>query len=313
MKTLFPNEQSKVIAAYISVCILWGSTYLAMRIGVSDFPPELFGGIRFFIAGLLMLLYARLRGFSFPENLTAIRRQAVVGLFLLLGGNGLVVYTAQWVHSGVSSLLVATVPLFMAIIELFVPGRPRMDLKGWVGLMIGFAGVALLVFFNAHTGSVDLLGAALLMVASLSWAIGSIYSKSVPASGSMYANLGIQMLAGGIGLSLTGLLMGEAARLQITPKALGAMLYLILFGSMLGYSSYGYVLQKWPAAKAGTYAYVNPPVAVLLGALVLGEPFSLGILVSTVTILLGVLLVQLSKITQVSPAAAVQHESRAME
>lgn len=313
MRELLRSEKNRVIAAYVAVCVLWGSTYLAIRIGVSDFPPELFAGIRFTITGILMLLFVKLRGLAFPENVATIRNQAIVGLFLLLGGNGLVVFAEQWVHSGVASLLVATVPLFMALIELFIPGRPRIDFKGWIGLLIGFAGVALLVFSNSHTGSVDIKGAALLMAASLCWAIGSVYSKSFKPTGSLFGNIGIQMLAGGLGLTTTGLLLGEASRLQFTPKAAWAMLYLIFFGSILGYSSYVYVLQKWPAAKAGTYAYVNPPVAVLLGAVVLGEPFSLSILTSTIVILLGVLMVQLSKTTVSPPRSTAAQEENALE
>lgn len=291
----FKNEESKVIAAYIAVCILWGSTYLAIRIGVSAFPPELFAGIRFFIAGALMLIFARLKGLEFPADMKSIRDQSIVGLFLLLGGNGLVVWAEQYVHSGVASLLVATVPLFMAIIELFLPGRPRIDFKGWLGLLIGFSGVAMLVLSDSGEGSMEVKGAVALLIAAFLWSIGSVYSKGFKPTGSMITNIGIQMLAGGIGLLLTGVLLGELPGVNLSAKGIGAMLYLIVFGSWAGYSSYIYVLQKWPAAKAGTYAYVNPPVAVLLGVLILGEPFTPLVLLSTIVILAGVLLVQLSK------------------
>ncbi len=292
---LFKNEESKVIAAYIAVCILWGSTYLAIRIGVSAFPPELFAGARFLIAGALMLLFARLRGLEFPTKLTSFRDQSIVGLFLLLGGNGLVVWAEQYVHSGVASLLVATIPLFMAVIELFIPGRPRIDFKGWLGLIIGFSGVAMLVLSNSGEGSIEIKGVVALIIAAFLWAIGSVYSKGFKPTGSVISNIGIQMLAGGIGLIIVGIALGELPRVSLSVKGMGALLYLIVFGSWFGYSSYIYVLQKWPAAKAGTYAYVNPPVAILLGALILGEPFTLTVLLSTVVILAGVLLVQLSK------------------
>lgn len=296
----FKNEESKVIIAYIAVCILWGSTYLAMRIGVSAFPPELFSGIRFFIAGALILLFARFRGLEFPTNLTSVRDQSIVGLFLLLGGNGLVIWAEQFVHSGIAALMVATTPLFMAVIELFIPGRPRIDFKGWLGLLIGFSGVAMLVLSNSGEGSVDIKGAVALIIASFLWAAGSVYSKGFKPTGSMVANIGIQTLAGGIGLLLVGAFLGELPRVSLSAKGIGALLYLIVFGSWLGYSSYIYVLQKWPAAKAGTYAYVNPPVAFLLGALVLGEPFTVTMLVSTIVILSGVLLVQFSKTKSVA-------------
>lgn len=292
---VFKNEESKVIAAYIAVCMLWGSTYLAIRIGVSAFPPELFGGVRFVIAGALMLLFARLRGLEFPTNMKSIRDQSIVGLFLLLGGNGLIVWAEQWVHSGVTSLLVATIPLFMAVIELFIPGRPRIDFKGWLGLIIGFSGVAILVLSNSGESSLDIKGAIAILLAAFLWATGSVYSKGFKPTGSVVSNIGIQMLAGGIGLLIVGISIGELSRVSLSAKGIAALLYLIVFGSWIGYSSYIYVLQKWPAAKAGTYAYVNPPVAFLLGALVLGEPFTITVLFSTVIILVGVLLVQLSK------------------
>lgn len=292
---LFKNEESKVVAAYIAVCIIWGSTYLAIRIGVSAFPPELFGGIRFLVAGSLMLLYAKLKGLKFPTDLKSIRDQSIVGLFLLLGGNGLIIWAEQWAHSGVTSLLVATIPLFMAVIELFIPGRPRIDFKGWLGLIIGFSGVALLVLSGPGGGSSNIKVTAAILLAAFLWAIGSVYSKGFTPTGSVVANIGVQMLAGGIGLCIVGISLGELSRVSISAKGMGALLYLIVFGSLIGYSSYIYMLQKWPIAKAGTYAYINPPVAFLLGALVLGEPFTVTVLFSTVIIFVGVLLVQLSK------------------
>ena len=308
---LFKNEESKVIAAYIAVCILWGSTYLAIRIGVSAFPAVLFAGIRFVIAGAFLLLFAHLRGLAFPTNLTSVRNQCIVGLLLLLGGNGLVVWAEQYVHSGVASLLVATVPLFMALIELFIPGRPRIDIKGWLGLLIGFSGVAMLVLSNSGEGSVEIKGFVALLIAAFLWSIGSVYSKGFKPTGSVITNIAIQMLSGGIALMIVGIALGELPRVSLSSKGIGALLYLIVFGSWIGYSSYIYILQKWPAAKAGTYAYVNPPVAVLLGALILGEPFNLTVLLSTVVILAGVLLVQLSK-TKSSLKVELKEEDSAM-
>ena len=289
------REETTVILAYIAVCILWGSTYLAIRIGVSDFPPVLFAGIRFLIAGSLVLSFASSKGYKFPKNFTDVRRQAIVGLFLLLGGNGLVVWTEQWVYSGVTALLLAIVPLFNAVLERFLPNGPRIGLKGWLGLLLGFIGVALLVLTGSDTKIIDVSGGILLLLAAFSWSLGSVYSKTFKSSGTTVANIGIQMLAGGIGLTTVGLLMGEAGKIHLTGKGIGALAYLILFGSILGYSSYIYILQKWPASKAGTYAYVNPVVGVILGAVILGEPVSPNVFISAIIILGGVFLVQLSK------------------
>jgi drug/metabolite transporter (DMT)-like permease len=304
----FKNEESKVMTAFIAVCILWGSTYLAIRIGVSAFPPELFAGIRFFIAGSLMLIFARLRGLEFPTDLSSIKNQSIVGLFLLLGGNGLVVWAEQWVHSGIAALLVATSPLFMAVIESFIPGRPRIEFKGWLGLLIGFSGVVILVLSSSGVGSINVKGAILLLAASFLWATGSVYSKGFKPAGSMIVNIGIQMLTGGIALLILGISLGELPRVSISLKGIGALIYLIVFGSLLGYTSYIYVLEKWPAAKAGTYAYINPPVAVLLGTLILKEPFTLTVLFATAVILSGVLMVQLSKIKSTDKAVIKEED-----
>ncbi len=294
------NKPSKrpidpALLAFIAVCIIWGSTYLAIRIGVTYMPPLLFAGMRFIIAGSLMFAYVFFRKLQWPTSKAEWRKQAIVGLFLLLGGNGFVVFAEQWITSGSASLLIATTPLFIALIEYFVPGRPRLDLMGWIGLIIGFLGVVYLIFGNQTVTGIDPLGGGLLLMASLLWAAGSVYSKSFKPTGAIYAGIGIQMLAGGTGQIITGILMGELPRFSLHPTGLLAMLYLIIFGSIIGYSSYIYLLQKWPAAKAGTYAYVNPLVAVILGSVILHEPFSITILISTSIILIGVYLVQRSK------------------
>jgi len=298
MNNRIGKEDAKVFAAYLAVCIIWGSTYLAMRIGVSEFPPELFAGIRFVTAGLLVLVYTRLKGNKFPDSFKDIRRISTVGLLLILGANGLVIWVEQWVHSGITALILATCPLFMALLELFLPGGSSMWFGGWLGLLIGFGGVSLLVLSTKGSGVIDIPGALILILAAFSWAVGSVYSKSFKPSGSILTNLGIQMVAGGMGQCITGIILGELPRVQFTSKGIGAMVYLILIGSIVGYGSFTYLIQKWPAARAGTYAYVNPVVAVVLGALILNEPVGLGVVASTLIILIGVLLVQLSKTTR---------------
>ncbi|MEG0775605.1 EamA family transporter [Clostridium sp.] len=294
------KEEKQIILAYIAVCIFWGSTYLAIRIGVGELPPTIFAGIRFIIAGSLMLGYAKFKGLAMPKNFSEILKISIVGIFLLVGGNGGVVWAETRVSSGIASLMVATVPLFMAIIESLLPSKPKLNKKGWLGLLIGFAGVAFLVLSDLNKATVDIIGLALLIVGALSWASGSVYSKSFTSSASTVSNIAIQMLSGGICLSIIGGFLGEFQKAQFTPKGLGALLYLVVFGSIIGYSCYIYILQKWPAAKAGTYAYVNPPVAVILGAIVLDEAISLKIVLATIIILFGVILVQRSKVNVIS-------------
>jgi drug/metabolite transporter (DMT)-like permease len=294
------KEEKQIILAYIAVCIFWGSTYLAIRIGVGELPPTIFAGIRFIIAGSLMLGYAKFKGLAMPKNSSEMLKISIVGIFLLVGGNGGVVWAETRVSSGIASLMVATVPLFMAIIESLLPSKPKLNKKGWLGLLIGFAGVAFLVLSDFNKATVDIIGMALLIIGALSWASGSVYSKSFTSSASTVSNIAIQMLSGGICLSIIGGVLGEFQKAHFTPKGLGALLYLVVFGSIIGYSCYIYILQKWPAAKAGTYAYVNPPVAVILGAIVLDEPISLKIVLATIIILCGVILVQRSKLNVVA-------------
>lgn len=290
-------KMNKALLAYLAVCFFWGSTYLAIRIGVKDMPPFVFAGIRFVVAGSLLLVFSKLRGYSFPKEPRQIFKYALVGLLLILGGNGLVVFAQQWVPSGIASLVIATVPLFIAIIEIFVLKLSKMSLVGYLGLLMGFAGVAYLALSKNMGGDVTVFSILLLVMASFSWSIGSVFSKTIKSTSDMLPHIGIQMLAGGVGQLLVSLLRQEYLVMTISWSSVYAMMYLIIFGSIVGYSSYIYVLQHWPASRVGTYAYVNPVVAVILGALILKEPITPQIVGALVIILLGVILVQKSKIT----------------
>jgi drug/metabolite transporter (DMT)-like permease len=294
------NENRKALIAYLAVCFFWGSTYLAIRVGVQDSPPLIFAGIRFIIAGTIMLGYCKFKGYGLPKEKADITNMAIVGLLMLLCGNGLVVYAEQWVSSGIASLIIATVPLFMAVIEFLFLHNVKMNFKTIAGLLLGFGGVTYLILGNSDIVVIDLKGLVVLMFASLFWAAGSVYSKLIKFKGHIFANIGTQMLAGGIGLILVSLIKGEFAALHFTQNSILALLYLIVFGSFVGYSSYIYILQKWTAARAGTYAYVNPIVAIILGALLLREPISLSVIISMIIVIIGIILVQSSKAQHIS-------------
>ncbi|SFG12943.1 Permease of the drug/metabolite transporter (DMT) superfamily [Desulfotomaculum arcticum] len=285
----------RVLFAYITVCILWGSTYLAIRVGVSDLPPGLFAGIRFITAGLIMLAFARIRGLKNAPGRRDIVNSAIVGLFLLYGGNGLVVWSEQWLASSLAALLIATVPLFVALIDTVVPGGTPIGWLGWVGLLTGFSGVALLMAPGIELGGTQLAGLIAILLAALLWASGSVFSSRKPTSCSIVYSIAIQFLAAGIALSTTGLFAGELPRFHLTRAGIGAMLYLIFFGSLAGYSAYIYILKAMPPAKASTYAYVNPVVAVLLGYFILKEQVTVITVIAAAIILGGVLLVQMSR------------------
>lgn len=281
--------------AYIAVCIVWGTTYLVIRIGVESFPPEMFGGIRFVISGLLVILFAKIMKYDFPTAKRDYVNASITGLLMLLGGHGLVVYAEQWVHSGVTAVILAIAPLYIAVIEMIMFRKFIINKWGWAGLLISFGGVAFLGLSGKSIGNIDMFGTVLLLSASFLFSLGSVFSKKVSSSGGMAANLGIQMLAGGIGLVMAGILLGEVPKIVFDTKVLWAMIYLIIFGSFIGYGSYIYVLSKWPATKAGTYSYVNTVIAVILGAVILNEKITLTVVISMITILLGVIMVQMSK------------------
>lgn len=294
------NTQKLAVFAYLAVCIIWGSTYLAIRIAVFDLPPLISAGVRFLFAGLIMLGVSLWRRHPLPPK-KQIYQHSIIGLFLLLGGNGLVMIGSQWIHSSISALLFATVPLFIALEELLLPDGERLNFSGWLGLIIGFGGVALLLLTGQENLELSLKGVVILLFAALSWATGSVYSKRVKDGGAMETNLSIQMLAASLALILVGFLCGEGSHLTISLSGALAILYLIFFGSLLGYNAYIYLLNVWPTAKVSTYAYINPFVAAFLGYLVLNEPLTLLSLLGTMIILIGVFLVQFSQIQKAKP------------
>ncbi|MFA7573843.1 MAG: EamA family transporter, partial [Lutispora sp.] len=173
------------LLAYILVCIIWGSTYLAIRVGVQSFPPFLFGGIRFMIAGTMILLFAYSKKLEFPKERIDYLKISVVGLFLLAISNSLVLIAEMRVNSSTAALLIATIPIFMALIELFIPGGSRINLTGWIGMLVGFAGVGILSLSGGGELDTDIMGIILLILAGFGWAAGSVYSKRTVFKGSI--------------------------------------------------------------------------------------------------------------------------------
>ncbi len=260
-----------VLAAYVTVSLVWGSTYLAIRIGVGHLPPALFGGMRFTVAGVLLLGVATALGQPLPRRARDWATGAIVGVLLLAIGNGLVIWAEQYVESGTAAILVVTGALWMAVFDALIPGsESRPTWRQFIALLVGFAGIGLLV---GHLPSME--GGALpvvaLLGASASWALGSVFSKRRPVETSPYIHSAIQMCAGGLVLLLTGVSFGEVARFHLSGAGLGAIAYLIVFGSLVAYTSYVYLLRHAQAAFVGTHGYVNTVVAVLLGWLILDE------------------------------------------
>jgi drug/metabolite transporter (DMT)-like permease len=281
--------------AFAAVYLVWGSTYLAIRIGIESFPPLILAGIRHITAGLI--LYPVLRWKTGIRPTAANWRTAVVtGTLLLFVGNGGVSWAEQVVPSGITALLVATVSLWLVIVDWLRPGGVRPVARVVVGLLMGFGGLALLVG-PAHLGGserVDPRGAAVLVIASLAWACGSLYSKHGGMPSSPMLGVAMQSLAGGVILLIVGLFAGEFQALHFGAISLRSWLtlaYLIVFGSGIGFSAYIYILHKSTAARVATYAFVNPVVALFLGWLIAGESITLRTVIAAAVILTAVILV----------------------
>jgi drug/metabolite transporter (DMT)-like permease len=263
-----------VLLAFAAVYLIWGSTYLAIRIGVETMPPFLLGGVRFTLAGALMLLFLKLRGWPWPTRLQA-RNSAVAGAVMLLGGNGLVAWAEQFVTSSFAALFIASAPVWFAVIEWARPGGHRPAWPVWLGISLGLTGVALLVLRReAGLGPIHWGGALALLLATMCWAAGSMFAKYTAKPASPWMGASLQMLSGGLVMCAVAAGLGEFGRLQtavVSFRSLAALGYLIVFGSWLGFSAYVWLLGVSSPAKVSTYAYVNPVIAIFLGWALLGE------------------------------------------
>jgi drug/metabolite transporter (DMT)-like permease len=287
--------RGRALVAYLVVCVVWGSTYLAIRIGVGVLPPFLFAGLRFVTAGAVLLAVALALGDTLPRRAIDWRTQAIVGVLLLAGGNAFVVWAEQYIASGIASIFVVTVALWMAFFDAIIPGGSG-DLNWRVvaGLILGFLGTTLLVGASpAEILRADLRGPIALTCASASWSLGSVYGKRHKTETSPYVGAAIQMIAGGTATALVGTLLGEWSRWHLTGRGVGALAYLVVFGSIVGYSAYTYALRNASATIVGTYAYVNPVIAVLLGWLLLHEPVTARTFLAMALIIGAVVWIQL--------------------
>jgi len=292
--------RARLIAAFVAVYVIWGSTYLAIRFAVQTLPPLLMASARFVVAGVIVLLWARLRDRAAWPTRVEWRVGLIGGTLLLLGGNGGVSWAEQRVPSGIAALLVAVVPVFMVLLEWLRPDGTRPRVAVFVGVGLGLAGLALLVGPDALRGGArsDAIGALVLVLASLSWAAGSLYTKLAPKATSGTMATGAQMLAGGLALLAAAVVAGEPARLDLahaSTSSLIAFLYLLTFGSLIGFTAYVYLLAHTTAAKASTYAYVNPVVAVLLGWAIGHEPVTSRTMLAAAVILAGVAIITVTR------------------
>ena len=301
-----------VAAAFAAVYLIWGSTYLGIRFAIETMPPLLMAGARWILAGgaLLAWRYAATRERpTWPQVRTAV----IVGTLLIFGGNGLVSVAQQWVPSGITALVIAIVPVWIAVLEWVGPAKQRPTPRVALGIGLGVVGVAFLVGPAAilavgGAGVAGLLGLGLILVATVSWANGSLYSRRAPRAKDLLLGAALQMVAGGVVLTLVGLAMGEGARVDlagVSAKSWLAWGFLVLFGSIVAYSAYVWLLQVVRAELVATYAFVNPIVAVLLGVAFAGERFTAGTAFVAALIVAAVALIVTAPRPQPAPPAPV--------
>ena len=308
------HDRALAWLAFAVVCTVWGTTYLVIAIAIETIPPVLMTGVRFVAAGAILLPIALARGARMPRDFKTIANLVLVGFLLVAVGNLSVVWAEQWVPSGIAALLVATAPFWMAIIETFRTNGERVTLRSGLGMLIGFAGVAMLVTPRATGGhwSVPLLvGALAIQIGGMSWQGGSAHAKYNLKHVPLMLSAALQMLFGGVILVVIGLAIGDGARATLTPRTFAALAYLTLFGSVLAYSSYIYALSHLRTTVTSLYAYVNPVVAMILGGLIHNEPLTWISWLAMAVILTGVAIVQSSAWMRTKPATVIEIERKA--
>jgi len=296
--------KTKLWVALFALYIVWGSTYLAIRFTVETFPPFLQASLRFLISGAILFAWRRVVGDPNPTR-SNWKTTAIVGTFLLLGGNGLVSLAEKTVPSGVAALVIATSPFWLVLFEAFRSGGVKPTWQAILGLVVGFGGVFLLIGPASITGAhepIEPFGAILLLIAPVLWAMGSIYAKGADMPRSGLLSTGMQMLMGSVSLFIVSIVTGELNGFSlgdISMRSWWGLAYLIAFGSLVGFVSYGYLLHNAPVSLMSTYAYVNPVVAVFLGWLLANETLNARIALATAIIIGSVILINYARRSKV--------------
>ena len=282
-----------VIFGFLAIYLIWGSTYLGIRYAVESIPPLIMMGVRHLLAGVVVFSWTRARGTPAPR-LRQWGYALIAGALLFLGGHGTLAWAEQKVPSGSAALLCATLPLWTVLLSRVDGSERKLGPKAWAGLLLGFAGVALLIGPDGLRAHLDLLAAGVVISSALLWAIGTSYSRSVKMSSSTVLSAAMQMMSGGATLLVAGVLTGEAGRVHLstlTLRSVLALAYLVVFGSIIAFTVYTWLVSVSSPSRVSTYAYVNPVVAVLIGWLVAGEAVGVRTFAATAIILGGVALV----------------------
>ncbi len=299
-----------VVLAFAAIYVVWGTTYLAISIAVETIPPFFMAGARFLTAGFITFFFLRMRGVPMPTR-REWRSAAIIGALLLVGGNGLVSWAEQQIPSGIAALIVATVPLWMAVFGWLIYRQRRPGVQTVAGLFLGLVGIVLLVGPAQLAGdaSFDLISLLVLLLSPVLWSLGSLYSRQAVLPKNVLMATAMEMLAGGVMLMVVGLTMGEATQLDlalISTRSFLSLLYLIVFGSIVAFTAYVWLLKHVQPARVATYTYVNPVIAVFLGWLILSEPVTLQTIIAVVVILAAVVMISTQKEKKEPPAVPAQ-------
>jgi drug/metabolite transporter (DMT)-like permease len=290
-----PSQRRLALFAWLAVCLIWGTTYLGIRISLETMPPMLMGGLRWTLAGGALAIYMAARGERLHGR-DAIRGPLLLGFLMLVLGNGGVVWAEQHVPSGLAAVVVAASPFWMAGVEAFYPDGDRLNSRKALGLILGFAGVVLLIWPELMQGGPGgrnfLLGMVSLQVACFGWSIGSSYSKRHGRADNIFAAAAAQMLAGGVMMLAIATIRGEWPALAFSTRSASAFVYLTTIGAIGGFVAYTYALRHLPVSLVSLYAYINPVIAVALGVAILGEPFTVRMAAAAALILGGVAVVR---------------------
>lgn len=284
-----------IFLAFAAIYTIWGTTYLGIRIAVETIPPFFMAGARFLFSGMLIFLILRIRGVPMPKRFHW-RSAVIIGALLLVGGNGLVTWSEQQVPSSTAALVVATVPLWIALFDWLIFKGNRPGKRVTIGLALGLIGIALLIGPGQFLGtaSFSLSALLILLLAPILWSLGSLYSRQANLPQNTFMSTAIEMLAGGVLLIVAGLVTGEATQLNVaefSTRSLVAVIYLTIFGSIIAFTAYIWLLKYVPATKVATYTYINPLFAVFLGWLVLSETITATTITATFIIILAVILI----------------------
>jgi drug/metabolite transporter (DMT)-like permease len=292
----------KLVLAFGAIYFIWGSTYVAIHYAIQTLPGFLMAATRFILAGAVLCAWGWWKGARLIGN-HPWRTAFSMGFFLLLAGHGTVVLAIHWVPSGLAALLLCTTPIWVALLEWALPGGKHPGGRVSTGILLGFLGIIMLIGVGDLTsGTVDFLGAGVLLTSSISWAFGTIYSRRAQVSASPVMTSGMQMLSGGVLLLVAGILNGDLSRFEahtVSLKSVLAFGYLTFFGSIVAFTAYSWLVKATSPARAVTSSYVNPVVAVLLGHALAGEPLTYRMMMAMLTIVLGVIVITSSQTVKV--------------